>query len=50
MKGYTAALCADIIPRKPMSLNPTPLKVLILVLVSLSIYAWMRHGAALRRW
>ncbi len=33
-----------------MNLNPTPLEVLILVLVSLSIYAWMRHEAAIRRW
>jgi hypothetical protein len=33
-----------------MNLNPTPLEVLILVLVGLSIYAWVRHGAAIRRW
>ena len=50
MKGYTAALCADIIPRKPMNLNPTPLEILILLVVSLSIYVWMRYGAASRSW
>ena len=33
-----------------MNLNPTPLEILILLVISLSIYAWMRHGAALRRW
>jgi len=33
-----------------MILNPTPLEVLILVLVSLSIYVWMRHGSAIRSW
>lgn len=33
-----------------MNLNPTPLEVLILVLVSLSIYVWMRHGSAILRW
>jgi hypothetical protein len=33
-----------------MTLNPTPLEALILVLVSLSIYVWMRHGSALRNW
>ncbi len=33
-----------------MNLNPTPLEILILLVVSLSIYAWMRHGAAIRRW
>ena len=50
LRGYTAALCADIIPLKPMILNPTPLEILILFVVSLSIYAWMRHGSAIRRW
>jgi hypothetical protein len=48
MKGYTAPFCAEIIPRKPMTLNPTPLEVLILVLVSLSIYVWIQHGSAIR--
>ena len=50
MKSYTAALCAEIISWKPMTLNPPPLEVLILALFSLSIYAWMRNGSAIRRW
>jgi hypothetical protein len=33
-----------------MNLNPTLLGVLIILMVSLSIYTWMRHEAAIRRW
>jgi hypothetical protein len=38
------------IPNQPMKFNPTFLEVLILLLVSLTIYIWVRFGRKIKRW
>ncbi len=38
------------IPTKLMNLNPTPLEILILLVVSLCTYVWARYQSAIRSW